>query len=105
MKTRSSFTEVHEPNTRSIRQAKQWIIDFKGLPDELLLKLSKTIRSCDDFCNEHAVDFQDISELAPGRQLLLAVKRPLQDLKSIRETLESFARECDNFTKDVSWIF
>ena len=104
MKARSSFADAQEHIVKSRRQAKQWIIDFKGLPNELLLKLSKTTESCEEFYRDHRTDFQNISEKSPDCQLLLAVKPPLKELKSIRKTLEGLADECDNFTQDVSCI-
>ena len=87
MKTRSSFLDTQEHILKSRRQAQQWIIDFKGLPNELLLKLSKTTESCEEFCHDHGTDFQNISETSPGCQLLLVVKPLLKELKSMRNLI------------------
>jgi hypothetical protein len=77
-------------------------MQVRGLSRKLSLDLSKTVNACERFCYICAINFQNFSESADGRRSLPAIQTTFGELEWLKETLESLAVRCDDFTRDVS---
>jgi hypothetical protein len=96
-----SAKEAQELDKKAL-QARDWVNKIRPLSKKLALDLSKTVDSCDEFCRNNAVDFQNIQVAGNERISLRPIKATLRDLISLKRTLESFDKACDGYTRDVS---
>ena len=85
-----------------VRKSCDWIVLVKRLTTQLLQQLSKTVDTCEKFCLNHAVYFQNLSELPNGERSLSAIQITFDELESLKKTLEFLAESCAEFAQEVS---
>jgi hypothetical protein len=85
-----------------VRKSRDWVVLVKRLTTQLLQYLSRTVDACEKFCLNHAVYFQNLSELPNGDRSLPAIQITFDELESLKKTLESLAESCAEFAQEVS---
>ncbi|KAE9375126.1 hypothetical protein N431DRAFT_402425 [Stipitochalara longipes BDJ] len=96
-----SSSMSHKEHDEIVRKSRDWIILAKGLTTKLLLHLSKTVDACEEFCLNHALYFQDLSEPPNGDRSLPAIQITFFELGVLRKTLESLTESCTEFARDL----
>jgi hypothetical protein len=85
-----------------VRKSRDWIVLVKRLTTQLLQHLSETVDACENFCLNHAVYFQNLSEPPNGDRSLPAIQITFGELELLKKRLESLAERCSEFAQDVS---
>jgi hypothetical protein len=96
---RSSSTEAE--HNEMVRKSRDWVVLVKRLTTRLLQYLSKTVDACENFCLNHAIYFQNLSNPPDGRKSLCAIQITFAELGSLRKKLEFLAESCTEFAQDV----
>lgn len=96
----SSFEAGKEHDGR-IRKSRDWVIKVQRLTIYLLQELSKTVEDCERLFN-YNMCFQDLPDRPKSRdRSLLAIQNTLDELQSLKKTLESLTEKCAHFARDV----
>ena len=98
-----SPTQKAEVQDISVQKSYKCVIKTRELSGKLSQNLSETVNACDKFCLRYAVDFQDLSaDGRRSRRSLFAIQTTFYELELLKDRLESMAKRCDNFTRNVS---
>jgi hypothetical protein len=84
-----------------VRKSRDWVVLVKRLTTQLLQYLSKTVDTCENFCLNHAVYFQNLSNPPNAGRSLAAIQITFTELDSLRRELERLAESCTEFGQDV----
>jgi hypothetical protein len=96
---RSSSTAADQ--NEMVHKLRDWVVLAKRLTTRLLQCLSKTVDACENFCLNHAIYFQNLSNISNGGRSLYAIQITFTELDSLRKELESLAESCAEFSQDV----
>jgi hypothetical protein len=97
----STAAEVAEHN-EMVRKSFDWVLQVRRLTIQLLQHLSETVDACENFCLNHTIYFQNLSNLLDGERSLTAIQITLNELESLKKQLECKVERCSQFAKDVS---
>jgi hypothetical protein len=84
-----------------VRKSRDWVVLVKRLTTQLLQYLSKTVDACENFCLNHAIYFQNLSNPRDSGRSLAAIQITFTELDSLRKELEFLAESCAEFAQDV----
>lgn len=98
---RSSSTAADQ--NEMVRKLRDWVVQVKSLTTQLLQCLSKTVGACENFCLNHAIYFENLSNPRDGERSLRAIEITFTELDSLRNELEYLAESCSEFAQEVSF--
>lgn len=103
--SREQSSSTAAEHNEMVKLSRDWIVQVKRLTTQLFQCLSKTVGACENFCLNHAVYFENLSNPLNGERPLRDIEITFTELDSLKNELEYLVESCSEFAQEVSFHY